>query len=461
MNLSALPELLLAWVKNQGNALLRADQQQSPGQSFRAGQVYDGKILDALATGRFLVQVAGQKLDMALPRGSQAGDTVRLTFLSGGPRPTFLLNQSAPVMAADAAQPVSLSSTAQQVQALVRLAGPAPASASGTANPSVATAGGMPTAATTGTAVSGQAAASGGLPGAVTSAPTADTSPRPGPANTVGTVTRLAGNLPTPAGTAASAPETAGQFLAGARPIVANVVMLQTYVGPQQPPPGGISPNALVGQMVEGLRAAIPSSTTLAANVLAEMPAPSTNLLPTRLQQTLSESGLFYEAHLRRWARGDIAYETLMREPQARLSRDSPMPTGITELAGMPDEAARLAGRQLQLLEGAPFLWQGLAWPGQWMEWLVEERHPGSSEGGEGGDEEAAQWQTELRLTLPRLGPIHARIGLSGDSLKLSLSTRDESVQEELRQALPSLVEGLVGAGLRLSSLSVEADLAP
>ncbi len=459
MNLSALPELLLAWVKNQGNAMFKADGQERGNPLFRTGQVYEGRILDQMANGRFLVQVAGQKLDMALPRGNQPGEGLRLTYLGGGPRPTFLLNQTAPVQQPSAAQPVSLSSTAQQAQALARLAGPAPSSTAGLT-------GSLAPAATPTVSPSGQGALSS-APALATGKPattamalqTLATGPSPAePAPAASTrvpASLAAGQAPAPGGAVNAA--------ALGRPIVANVVMLQAYGLPQAVvPPAGVSPNtALVGQMVEGLRAAIPSSTTLTPNVLAEMPEPSPEQLPARLSQTLSESGLFYEAHLRRWARGELSFENLLREPQARLVREPQASGGsLAELGGMPDEAARLAGRQVQLLEGAPFLWQGLAWPGQWMEWLVEERPGGDGQEGGEGEGEGGRWRTELRLTLPRLGPIHARIELHGNTLKLDLNTRDEAVRQELRAALPSLVEGLVGAGLRLSSLNVEADLA-
>ncbi|MBP6807152.1 MAG: hypothetical protein KA125_02545, partial [Chromatiaceae bacterium] len=90
MNLSALPELLLAWVKNQGAALLRPGGNGGQGGQFKVGGHYDGRVLDTLPGGRHLVQVASQKLDMVLPRNTQPGESVRLTFLGGGPRPTFL-----------------------------------------------------------------------------------------------------------------------------------------------------------------------------------------------------------------------------------------------------------------------------------------------------------------------------------------------------------------------------------
>lgn len=232
--------------------------------------------------------------------------------------------------------------------------------------------------------------------------------------------------------------------------------MLQGYSAPQQFTPAGVaSPNtALVGQAIDGLRAAVPSSTTLTPNVLAELPEPSRNLLPTRLFQTLSESGLFYEAHLARWVKGGISFESLLRDPQARLGRENASGAGVAELSGMPDEAARLAGKQLHMLEGAPFSWQGFAWPGQWMEWLVEERQQGGDD--EGGEEANPEWVTELRLVLPRMGSIHAHIGLQGDRLSVRLAAENQVARDEMRAALPWLVKGLEVAGLRPFSLNVD-----
>jgi hypothetical protein len=483
MNLSALPELLLAWVRNQGAALLGSDQQDGRASPFKSGAQYDGKVLDNLANGRHLVQVAGQKLDMALPRNTQPGDTVRLTYLSGGPRPTFLFNQTAQAQSTSAAQPVSISSTAQQVNALVRFVGPAVAMNSGNTRAplqrtvvttdSISVSGAHPSNASVLTASLGAARSAG--QSAITPAMENSSSGSDIPAMASSTraiaSTEVMGKL---AGAAASAVATSSHPIASAeatgklpgsssaamvssaRPVAANVVMLQNFSASTQfAPSGAVSPNtALVGQVIDGLRAAIPSSTTLTPNVLAELSGPSRNLLPTRLFQTLSESGLFYEAHLARWAKGGLSFESILREPQARFDRENLSGIKVAELGGMADEAARLAGKQLQLLEGAPFLWQGFAWPGQWMEWQVEERQP-EGEGGE-SEESATQWVTELRLNLPRLGGIHAHIGLKGNRIDLRLDTQDEAVRKEMLAAMPMLAKEMEAAGLRPASLSVD-----
>jgi hypothetical protein len=186
--------------------------------------------------------------------------------------------------------------------------------------------------------------------------------------------------------------------------------MLQSFTAAIQPMTTALTgPNSgLLGQAIDAPRASVAASTTLSANTLVELPSPSRHMLPVRLSQTLAESGLFYESHLAKWIRGALSLERIQREPQARLAQDAQVAARLAELGGMPEEAARMAGRQLQMLEGAPFWWQGQAWPGQLMDWQVREGLDGDARDDTGDG--AAEWITELNLTLPRLGSVHAHL---------------------------------------------------
>lgn len=426
MNLSALPELLLSWVKNQGVALLQGDKTQPAASStFQVGQQYEGKVVDNLVSGRHLVRVGSQMLDMNLPARTQPGETVRLTNINAGPRPTFLLNQAA----VSPAQQVQISNAAQQVNALLRLVQSPAASA-----PVAASTAGAPTAMPT-----ANAAAAPSQPIATRAATTALE------------MTQSPGLATTPS---ASPAASSAASLAAARPIVANVVMLQSYTAAVQSTTTAlIGPNSgLLEQAVDAPRAAVPASTTLSANMLVELPSASRHMLPLRLSQTVSESGMFYESHLAKWNNGSLSLEMVLREPQARLGQESQMSAKLAELGGMPEEAARLAGRQLQMLEGAPFLWQGLAWPGQAMEWQVREE----SDGGAGAEEAAPEWVTELNLTLPRMGSVHAQLGLTGERLRLRLLAVEPTTREMLAAALPLLKKGFEASGLQAVDMQVE-----
>lgn len=436
MNLGALPELLLSWFKTQGATLLQPGKVE-PATAFKPGQEYQGSVLSQLPGGRHLVRVAGQDLAMNLPKESQSGETVRLTFLNAGPRPTFLLNSpSAPTAGSN--QPVQLSGVTQQIGALLRLAGP-PASLV-PATPSA-----MPAASSVQTdpGVSAMAIRANSVP--MTSSLPEVMSPGM-PTSKVVTV---------PTSGPSTAPAKYVDALAAAvggntRPIVTSLTMLQGQAASNPAYAGPVisSGSGLPAEAIGGLRAAVPSSTTLNAAATVQLPAPSSQILPERLAQTLRESGLFYEAHLAKWVKGEWPYEKLLVEPQNATLR-SALPHNLPpELAGMSEESARMAGRQLQILEGGAMQWLGQVWAGQWMHWMVEER---LDRDGGGGESDQRQWLTEISMQLPNLGGVRARLSLMGDQISLVLHSEDARTLERMRAELPVLATGLQSAGLQAS----------
>lgn len=430
MNLDSLPGLLLAWLKTQGSALLQPGQTPSKSQElpFKPGEQYAGKVVDNLASGRSLVKVSDQLLDMALPKGVKVGDTVRLSYLNAAPRPTFLLDQS-PVQAT---QSVRLSTASQQVNALIRFAnGAVP----------------MANTATGSTAVGTQSVATPSTPVQVPVSSTATPAVAPSGATQAAAA----------AGRAAVF-SSAGPALAQ-RPLVVNTALLQPArvvpgVAPTVTATPGVTalPGAqLAAANVEGLRAAIAAGTVLSTRVIWDQPAQASRVLPQRLRQAMRESGLFYESHLAKWSRGESSLEALEREPQARLAKLDLPPANLPELKGLPEDTARIAGRQLMMLEGQPFVWQGQAWPGQPLEWLVEERQAQA-----GDDPDAPQWRTQLRLVLPRLGEIQAEISLAAKGLAVRVRAAEATSLEEVKAALPELMERLQTARLNPQAVTAE-----
>ncbi|TCJ17959.1 flagellar hook-length control protein FliK [Parasulfuritortus cantonensis] len=409
MNITALPELLLSWLRNPGGTA-QAGKESGLGQ-LKPGSQYDGQVLEALPNGRNVVQVANQAMDMALPQQARPGDVVRLTFLSLSPRPTFVLD-AAP---APATAPVSVSQAAQQVNALVRYvpidaATPVP-----------------------GNTIAGATATTQALAQAMPNA-------SPDPARTGNASAAGAAAVPT------------------GRPLVANPAILLAPA-PANVPASAVLPGpaipamTLAGEAVDGARAALGSQTALATaqGVVADQASPA-RLLPMRLQQTVKESGLFYESHLGKWVRGELGLETIQREPQARLSQAPGPRLDLPDLEGMPEQAARLASRQLHLLEGGPFVWQGQVWPGQVAEWQVGERDQ------EGAEDAAAgqKWHSRLRLTLPRLGTVAADLDVGALGLRVRLRPGQPDTLAEIKAALPELVQRLRDAELNLSSVQAE-----
>lgn len=426
MNINLLPAAVVEWLKSQGSALLQGQKPAAQLLQFEPGKTYEGKLLQNLAGGRSLVQVANQLLDMALPKGSKPGDTLRLTYLKAAPQPTFLLQSQAG--RGSEAQAVRLSEAATRIATLVRWAGTAasPAAASQAANPQV-----------------GQVAAQ--PPG---------TPPSATPGGTT-QAAQLKTTLPDAAGLTARAP-VAGSIVTGPA---------ASYTANQAAP-------GLVGRLAQpdaaqlGARLAAPplpaatppaaTAALLATTPLLEEGAAEAEAWLGPLRQAVKTSGLFYEAHQARWVRGEQTLAALQREPQAKLAQVEFAGTRLAELDGMPEDAARLAGRQLQMLEGQPFVWQGQAWPGQMLQWLIEER----SEGEGGGEEEPPAWRTQMRLKLPRLGGVFAEIDLMAQGLRFRLRADDAQTLAQMREAAPLLTKRLDAAGLSVLAVQIEPGLA-
>ncbi|PAX94120.1 flagellar hook-length control protein FliK [Bordetella pertussis] len=95
--------------------------------------------------------------------------------------------------------------------------------------------------------------------------------------------------------------------------------------------------------------------------------------------------------------------------------------------------------------------WQGQAWPDAPMEWEVAREH---------GDEAAGQpgthWATRLKLNLPRLGTVEARLNLAANQLVLHVVAPDSAA--EIGAAADALVTHGVGPiGLTAGELADSA----
>lgn len=226
--------------------------------------------------------------------------------------------------------------------------------------------------------------------------------------------------------------------------------------------------------------------------------------LPARLAQAISTSGLFYEAHQVQWALGQRSLTSLLAEPQGQYAQpatraafgganepelsaeksalairreaatNSPSPFALQKLFGgeasgsnasagqatlltsalanpgaavvtIPDDLRPLVQQQLEAASTQRLAWHGDIWPGQEMQWEIE-RDAGQ---GDAVADEPAGWRTSLRLTLPRLGEVEARVHLVGKNVHLVLDIPD-AVVPDLQQAVPLLQKALAVAGLTL-----------
>lgn len=174
--------------------------------------------------------------------------------------------------------------------------------------------------------------------------------------------------------------------------------------------------------------------------------------LATHLQQAISSSGLFYEAHVAQWAAGKLPLSELMREPQAQNA----VPANMVDSA-IPVEQQTVISQiihlQLDTLEQQRLLWQGKLLPDLPMEWEIR-REPRQ----ERNEETDSNWQSTVRFELPQLGTVAATINMRSGQLQLLLRTNIPETVNSLQQHAAELTESLQQAGSPLASFSVRQD---
>jgi len=228
------------------------------------------------------------------------------------------------------------------------------------------------------------------------------------------------------------------------------------------------------------------TQTVTRAEPLLPAPPASGAALVAPLKHAFETSGMFYESHQAEWVGGIRPLEALRQEPQARIAREAssvetprrvgsdtiaaasetrlpeqanstsalPVRGSPTEPAAVPPAVAGIVDRQLDALATQQIVWQGQVWPGQTMQWQVEERDSGGTE-----NEQDAQWRTHLRMELPRLGAVAARLDLRGDALHIVIDAgAGEATAAAMRAGEAELVRMLEARGLRLEAFRVNTD---
>ncbi|HMV05106.1 MAG TPA: flagellar hook-length control protein FliK [Accumulibacter sp.] len=271
------------------------------------------------------------------------------------------------------------------------------------------------------------------------------------------------------------------------------------------------------GQLIGDLFSGAPEGRRRAALPLNENrplamgpPASGRDLLPV-LEKAIVASGMFYEAHQAEWVEGRFSKAQLLLEPQGRLSpQHTPLPAGappsaeartpaasdagqrspptVAPPSGRIDEAgpqvtaaasatttAPTAGtpastpadvvappalavvqQQLEAFATQVFTWQGQVWPGQQLHWQIEDPVHDRASGENAGDGNE-QWQTRLRLTLPRLGEVEARLGVQREQIALSIIAPEAATRQLLSGTASDLRGALERAGLSLASFGIGA----
>ncbi len=222
--------------------------------------------------------------------------------------------------------------------------------------------------------------------------------------------------------------------------------------------------------------------------------------LASRLTQSVTQSGLFYEAHQAQWIAGKRSLEILLQEPQGRKSSPAAFQHAAAEVAAraistadrpmtaeavmqalqasseklgaggaaqgtaqaqstqnlaqqVPDDLRPLVQQQLDAAGTQRMIWQGEIWPQQTMEWEIERE---SEREADGSTEEEARWRTSLSLTTPRLGRVDANLQLSSRGVAITLATPHGASAADLRATAPLLAAALEAAGVPLLAFQVK-----
>lgn len=216
---------------------------------------------------------------------------------------------------------------------------------------------------------------------------------------------------------------------------------------------------------------------------LLAQPSADPAALALALRTALVRSGLFYESHLADWATGSDTLEGLLQEPQNRLSPPG-MLAEAARAAATPERAAgsdslsllasgELAGQktanplhalltqQLQVLESPQFAWKGEIWPGQPIEWQVRQEDERSTDRNplSTGADDARNWESRLRLTLPNLGALDIHIRLdAAQNFSIRVVPGDAATESLLQANQPRLLGLLAEAGCMVQTLTVKQD---
>jgi hypothetical protein len=174
---------------------------------------------------------------------------------------------------------------------------------------------------------------------------------------------------------------------------------------------------------------------------------------PTKwdLRTHLAEGGLLLEAKLGRMGEGVLAEPSPWPDLKGWLLK-------VVDLAGSEKADVPATARLLDLLQGCqslsllarhsgearldlPLLPWGLPGDG-WGQLRVR------GEGAGGARSEQRLWNVTLRLEVPPMGSILARLALQGGTLRCELRAAEPETERALREELPSLREKLQGLGL-------------
>lgn len=243
----------------------------------------------------------------------------------------------------------------------------------------------------------------------------------------------------------------------------------------------------LISFLLTGQPAPQPATLAGGKPLLNAPPTSGAQFAPV-LRQSVAQSGLFYESHQMQWLSGRVSTDALQREPQgqhpptqrpgapsetAAAPRIAPSPMAASGAAPaaaearaeraaeaaqvrIPVVAERLmpvVHQQLDAMASQQYVLLGQAWPGQRFEWEIDDPH---GEGRNPDDEAEDAWNSTLRLSMPQLGDVEARLHLTPSGVAIRLIAGDEVVARMLSDGRERLDNALAAADVPLTGFISE-----
>lgn len=166
-------------------------------------------------------------------------------------------------------------------------------------------------------------------------------------------------------------------------------------------------------------------------------------LVSQQLQAAISNSGLFYESHLKELMDGHRHVNAIKLEPQNQFQQ----------------AAQSLLPQQLHILEHQRLSWHGEVWPNQPMDWDVylQNNQESDSRNTHQDAESSPVIASDLTLHLPHLGKVTAKISLNNGRMHIGMLVEDKASLQLLRAKSASLATAVESNGQPLAGLTIES----
>lgn len=246
----------------------------------------------------------------------------------------------------------------------------------------------------------------------------------------------------------------------------------------------GMRENVSLGAIAKALASATAPGNSAALTPLPlpaiDAPVNEPGRFAGALERAVSSSGAFYESHLRDWVEGRSSLEAVRAEPRSQAEnvasplRPSPQSDTNHAMLGRADPTALRSA--LPISDGAPaFRPESVTtaqlhcaeanevrvmtevWPGQLADLVLRtpERGPREQNGGALA-EPVLPGSGVLKMSLPHLGELEARIQTDGNEVRYTLHAKNPDTALKLRDSTTALAYGLGLAGLKLVSANVD-----